>query len=113
MAISKIDAIYLYTDMTWEEGEKTDSTQARAYLDAEGVEYILLNYADPAQHEDATSPLRTWGFIDGYHDIKAFPFVIYTEVHDDMSMTKWPKVLLYGLDAIIESNISDLYKLGR
>lgn len=113
MAITKIDAIYLHTDMTWAEGEDTDSTKARNYLDAEGVEYILLNYADPAQHEDATSPLRTWEFVDGYHDVRAFPFVIYTEVHDDRSMVNWPKVMIYGLNDIIQSNISDLYKLGR
>lgn len=113
MAITKIDAIYLHTDMQWVEGEDTDSTKARAFLDTNGVEYILLNYADASQHEAAIAPLRNWQFVDGIHDVQDFPFVIYTEVHDDKPLVEWPKVLLYGLDAITTSNIADLFKLGR
>lgn len=115
MAITKIDSIYLYTDLTWAEGEVSDSTKAQKYLDDNGIQYIHLNYADPTQHEAALAPLRTWLFSDGllHEEIKAFPLVIYTECHDDMESAMYPKVLLYGLDAIKDSNITDLYELGR
>lgn len=114
MAITKIDSIYLYTDLTWAEDEVSDSVEARKYLDDNGVEYIHLNYADPTQHEAALSPLRTWLFTDGLHEeINEFPLVIYSEVHDDIPSALYPKVLLYGLDAIKDSNITDLYQLGR
>jgi hypothetical protein len=42
-----------------------------------------------------------------------FPFVVYTEVHDDIDTEFQPKVIIYGLDAIKQSNIATLYKLGR
>lgn len=114
MAITKIDSVYLYTDLTWAEDEVSDSVDAKKYLEDNGVEFIHLNYADPAQHEAALAPLRTWLFADGQHqEISNFPLVIYTEVHDDMESAYYPKVLLYGLDAIKESNLTDLYQLGR
>ena len=114
MAITKIDSIYLYTNLTWAEGETSDSVEARKYLDDNGVQYIHLNYADPAQHEAALAPLRTWMFSDGLHtEITDFPFIIYSEVHDDMDSSMYPKVLIYGLDAIKQSNLTDLYQLGR
>ena len=53
-------------------------------------------------------------FKDGQHpEIQAFPFVIYTECDYSQPMHTWPKVLVYGADAIKSAGLSDLYKLGR
>jgi hypothetical protein len=114
MAITKIDSIYLYTNLTWAEDEVSDSVEAKKYLEDNGVQFIHLNYADPVQHEAALAPLRTWLFADGQHEeITEFPLVIYSEVHDDLETAFYPKVLLYGLDAIKDSTLTDLYQLGR
>jgi hypothetical protein len=113
MAITKIDDIYLYTDLSWDPSEVSESVDAKAFLDACGLTYIHLNYADPEQHPFVFDPLSSWSFSDGSHKIETFPFVIYTEIHDDLSPAKYPKVLLYGLDEIENSNLTELYQLGR
>lgn len=113
MSITKIDDIYLYTDLDWTPDQIGESVDAKSYMDTTGINYIHLNYADPAQHHDAISPLNSWGFSDGSHTIDKFPFIIYTEIHDDLSPSAYPRVLLYGLEAIKNSNLVELYQLGR
>ena len=113
MTIQKIDSIYLYTDMTWAPGETGPSVEARDHMDSLGVPYTLMNYADPEQHEAALDPLRDWPMIGMPDALEAFPFVIYTEVHDDIEADSQPRVILYGVDAIKQSNVATLYKLGR
>jgi hypothetical protein len=113
MAIQKIDSIYLYTDMTWAANETCPSVEARNHMDSLGLPYTLMNYADPEQHEAALGPLRDWQMIGMPDALEAFPFVVYTEVHDDIETDRQPKVIIYGIDAIKQSNIASLYKLGR
>jgi hypothetical protein len=113
MAIIKIDDIYLYTDIQEENNEQTESVNARAFMDSLGINYTNLNYSDTFQHDLNFIALSTWIFIDGQYEIKSFPFVIYTEIHDDLSPANYPKVLLYGLNEINDSNLLELYTLGR
>jgi hypothetical protein len=133
MAITKIEQIYLYTDQVFEgvtvptppdkidmadidvpAPADNDSAKAIAWLAEHGItDYVNLNYGDPSTHADCFTPLNTWPFIGKTEDIAAFPFVYYTEVHDDLPANSMPMVLLYGLDAIKNSNLSDLYQLGK
>ena len=113
MAIQKIDSIYLYTGMTWAPDETGSSVEARDHMDSLGIPYMHMNYADPEQHEAALSPLRDWAMVGMPDSLDEFPFVVYTEVHDDIDTEFQPKVIIYGLDAIKQSNIATLYKLGR
>lgn len=116
MSMTKIDAIYLYTDFQWDSNEVTESTEAKKFLDDNGIQYTLLNYAIKEDHENCLAPLRSWAFSNiegGTHSFEKFPFVIYTEVHDDLPIDQMPRVLLFGIDAIKESNIVELYQLGR
>ena len=113
MAITKIEQIYLYTDQV-PDAENTDSTKAIAWFAEQGItDFVNLNYADASVHQDCFTPLNTWSFIGKTEDIAAFPFVYYTEVHDDLPANSMPMVLLYGLDAIKNSNLSDLCQLGK
>ena len=133
MAIVKIEQIYLYTDQAPkprpttpppEGGEvveaeapvpdDSDSAKAIAWFAEQGItDYVNLNYSDPSVSAKCFEPLNSWTFIGKTEDIAAFPFVYYTEVHDDLPANSMPVVLLYGLDAIKNSNLSDLYQLGK
>jgi hypothetical protein len=120
MAITKIEQIYLYTDQVFdvETGtfgpEDSDSTKAIAWFAEQGItDYVNLNYPDTSAHPDCFTPLNSWAFIGKPDDIAAFPFAYYTEVHDDLPANSMPMVFLYGFDEIKNSNLSDLYQLGK
>jgi hypothetical protein len=120
MAIIKIEQIYLYTDQVYDKETgalgpaDSDSTKAIAWFAEQGItDYVNLNYSNSESHADCLTPLNSWAFIGKTEDITAFPFAYYTEVHDDLPVNNMPTVLLYGLDAIQNSNLSDLYQLGK
>ena len=133
MALTKIDAIYLSTCITyvqvptmvvapdgaevaamkWVEDPTSDSYKAKAYLDSLGIKYNWLNYADPAQHVEVFPPLNDWIFEDGQHTFNAFPFLIFTKCDDVLPLDQWPRAVIMGLQAIQSSNIAELYALGR
>ena len=108
MSIIKIEKIYLYTDQT------DDSANALSWFaENEITDFVNLNYPDPTTHQNCFNPLNTWTFADGLHTFTAFPFVHYTEVHDDLPEYNMPVVLLKDLSSITSSNLAELYKLGR
>lgn len=120
MAIVKIEQIHLYTGQVFDVETKlpvvadSDSAKAIAWFAEQGItDFTHLNYGDPTVHADCFAPLNTWSFLGKTEDIAAFPFVYYTEVHDDLPANNMPMVLLYGLDAIQNSNLSDLCQLGK
>ena len=126
MAIIKIEQIYLYTNQQFtltiaDDGtgiettdQTTDSAKALALFAANGItNFVSLNYPDTAGHQDCFSPLNTWVFSNTTDTISSFPFAYYTEVHDDLPVNQMPMVLLNGLQAIENSNIAELYKLGQ
>lgn len=99
-----IKNIYLYTGLTPTGGN--DSATAKAWLDGLSIEYQNLWYGDAAQHQDVFDAINTWGV----GTVSDFPFVIYDELHDDYtSVTQ----ALIGLDAILESNLAELYALNH
>ena len=85
------------------------------WLNDNGVKYTVLNYpGDTAYNPGPLENLSTWEFANGRRiDFQAYPFIIYTEMHDDLPINDWPKVCLYGRDEIFNSNIIELYQLGR
>lgn len=102
----KIRKIYLYAGKT-EQGE-AHSALAKEWLDNNAVPYQYLWYGDPAQHSEVFSALATWRF--GFPvEITDFPFVIYNEIHDNGDIITQ---CLYGLDAIVNSNLKELVELG-
>ena len=119
MSIVRIEQIYLNTDQTYDEEGltdlTTDSAKAIQWLAENGItDYVNLNYADPSVHADCFAPLNTWYFENcGNHTFTAFPFLYYTEVHDDRPVNQMPIILHYGLDEIKNSNLIELYQLGR
>jgi len=95
---------------------------AQKFFEENDVPVVLMNYhGSEAILEAALEPLRTWRFANkvtdtnkyGTFDFQEFPFLIYTEVHDDLSPSQYPKIVLYGYDEIVDSNILELYQLGR
>lgn len=114
--LTKISSIYLYTGIQVPAIPNSDSSKAKAHMDEilEG-KYIWLNYADPNQFSQVFEPISTWFFanIDGTMNVERFPFVIYTEEHDDLDSAYWPRIILYGLDEIKEAGLEALYQLGR
>ena len=126
MSIIKIEEIYLYTGQKWIEGtnpdgsfawvidRSTDCGKAIQWLEDNGItDYTLMNYQDSELHEDCFAPLRTWNFSGRQHDFGEFPFLYYTEVHDDRPSRSMPIVLLFGLEEITNSNLPELYKLDK
>jgi hypothetical protein len=108
--LQRIDDICLYTGDMGDQQVAADCAAAKAWLIANGITFADMWYGDPAQHEDCMSPLRGW--FPG-ETITAFPFVIYTEVHDDLPPSQFPRFLIYGRAAIEASNLADLFLLGR
>lgn len=118
MSLVRIDDIQLYTNFNWDNGvvEKPGFECMTAYnfLNENGVVYEHMNYGGDSDFPGSLPALSTWTFAgDRQITFETYPFVIYTEVHDDLSPSQYPKVLLYGNDEIINSNIAELYQLGR
>jgi hypothetical protein len=119
MSLIRIEQIYLYTDQAYDEDgltdPNTDSAKAIQWLqDNSIIDYTHLNYADPQYHPDCFAPLNTWYFSNRpNHTLTAFPFLYYTEVHDNLPVNQMPMVLLDGLDEIKNSNLAELYQLGK
>lgn len=80
----KIEEVYLYTTL--------DHTHAECYamkqwLDSNNVRYTNLHY--PAEmKEEVFAPLNTWW--EGV-TFKDFPLLVYTEVHDEIPVSRSPR----------------------
>ena len=108
MALIKIDDVFLYTGLS---ETATDSYNAKKWIDEQGIKYEFMHYGDEIQHAELFAALSTWW--PDQPAITAFPFIVYTEIHDDLSPRNYPKVCIRGLAAIQESTLPQLYKLGR
>jgi len=125
MSIVRIDQTFTQETFTdpdtgkqgfrWVTDPNTDSAKAIQWLADNGItDYTNLNYADPTVHQDCFTPLNSWNFANREnHTFTAFPFLYYIEVHDDKPANQMPMILHYGLDEIENSNLAELYQLGR
>ena len=112
MTLKLIDEVYLYTSSKPEDA--IASRELVAWFDHSGIPYSHLNYA---VHEPCLDALNTWWQFDEDTGIKqepltGFPFVVYTEVHSDKTVSYLPRKYIYGKDSIIEQ-LPSLYALGR
>lgn len=113
----KIDSIYLSTGFPDDSG---DSSKAKRFLDQNGVKYTHLHYGNEDQWEQVFNAFSTWedyvsdkeGNVDKSqtikHEVTAFPILHYDIVNDDYTRTR---VVVPGLDAILDSNIVALSKV--
>ncbi len=109
--LTKIDDIHLYTcDAITPNTECAAAVQY--FADNSVIDYTLLNYADPTQHADCLAPINTW-WHNGEPEVTGFPFVIYTEIHDNLPPSRYPLVAIQGLDNITNSTFAEIYQLGR
>lgn len=113
MSIVKIDDLYLYSSFA---KDVVASFQAKKYLEENGLienrDYVHLIYNNSEDHDMIFSNLGTWDFVDGRHAFSSFPFLIYTEIHDDLKPSQFPKIVRKGVDEI-KAGIAELFKLGR
>lgn len=106
MALTKIDDIYFYNGIT-DTAQKT--WEMKKYLIDNNIAFINMQYGDDSQFEDVFSSLSSWFNID----IINFPILTYTEVHDDLPPSQYPKKCLLSVEELISNNFIDLYKIGR
>lgn len=114
MAVSKIDEVFVYT---YPAGNPLETQELYAFLDHSGIPYSKLEYNDSAQHQEVFNALNTWWQVDldtgiTQTPVSNFPFVVYTEIHSDKTVSYLPRKYLLGKDEII-AKLPDLYKLGR
>jgi hypothetical protein len=107
MAITKLDDINLYTGLT---EDAHACWEMKKFLTDNGVKHQVLHYSDDAQHPQVFGPLSTW-----WEDTKftKFPILIYTEVHDDLSVSQYPRRYFTDLEVLKASNFLELYNLGK
>lgn len=98
----KIIQVHLYTANTNEEA----CNQAKQWLDNNGVEYTHLHYGDESQHSDVFTALNSWFGTN----FSQFPIVVYDEIYDDQPSQR---AFIYGTTALTQSNLAELYQLGR
>lgn len=104
MSITGITDLYLYSDAT------PASSEAREYLDSNGIEYTDLCYRDPSQHNICLDALRTW-WPDDFGDTE-IPLLVYTEVDDSIAdPVHYNKRFIKGED-LPDSEIVELYLMG-
>ena len=101
-----IASIYLYTGLS---ETASLSYEAKKWLEDNQINFNHLHYADDKQFKSVFDALNTW-FPESATPITEFPFIVYDERHHDYSVITR---LLYGLEAIKTSNISELTLLGN
>jgi hypothetical protein len=100
MAIQKLEEIYLYVSEVAE--NPAENIQAHAFMDHSGLPYTRLFYNDASQHPEVLSAVNSWFTApqNQLPPVTKFPFLVYTEVHDDIPARSSPVRYLEGIDAI-------------
>jgi hypothetical protein len=102
MAIKKIEEVYLYyTDLP---GMVEKNFNAAIALDKANISFQRMQYGIGADLDELLKALNTW-WKQPYVtlpplSIDSFPFIVYTEVHDDIPARLSPVKFVEGLDAI-------------
>lgn len=112
MAITKIEEVFLYVR---DGGDNVaENIEAMAFMDRSGVPFTKMFYFDAAQSQQTMDVLNTWwtNRADEHKlpPVTKYPFLIYTEVRDDISARNSPIKYLEGLDEI--KKIVDIYAIN-
>ena len=103
MAIVKIEEVYLYFSGVTDDA--AENLSAAAFLDHSGIEFTRLLYNDAEQCKQVLDAVNTWwtierDFAPALPPVTRYPFLVYTEVHDNIPARYSPVRYLEGLDAI-------------
>ena len=114
MAIVKIEEIYLYFSGATDDA--AENIQAAAFMDHSGIPYTKLLYGDAAQCAEVLTAVNTWwtlerDFAPALPPVTKYPFLVFTEVHDNVPASYSPVRYLEGLDAI--KTFADIYATYR
>jgi len=105
MAITKIDDVFLYVGIT---DGVTEANNIKKWLVANNIKYTLLFYGDDAQHADVIGALNSWWPGASIVD---FPILVYTEIHDDLPPSQYPRKYFQTLVDLQGSNFLSTYTL--
>jgi hypothetical protein len=102
MAVKKIEEVYLYyTDLP---GTVEKNITALIALDKSSIPFTKMFYNESADFDALINSLNTWWQYP-YANLSpltmdSFPFVVYTEVHDDIPARMSPVKYVSGQEAI-------------
>lgn len=100
MAITKIEEVHLYTAEAVD--NQAEMIKAKAFMDKSEIPYINLNYNDAATLQEILDNVNTWWARPDINlpPVERFPFLTYTEVHDDIPARYSPVKYKQGLAEI-------------
>jgi hypothetical protein len=107
MALTKIVDCCLYVGLTQ---DAQACYEFKKWLEDNNVEYQLLMYSYDNQHSEVFTALSSW-WPDT--QISAFPVLVYTEIHDDLSPMMYPRKYFKTVTDIQASEFLTQYALGR
>jgi len=107
MALTKIVDCYLYSGFTEDSQACYDF---KKWLEDNNVEFQLLFYSDNAQHASVFDALNSWW---PGAELNSFPIFVYTEMHDDLTPSVYPRKYFKTLADIQASEFLTQYQLGR
>lgn len=102
MSIVKIEEVFLYASTVADNA--AENLQAMAALDHSSIPYIRLIYNDPQQNEEVFNAVNSWWTRPDVDlpPVGSFPFVVYTEVMDNIPVRHSPVKYKAGVDGINE-----------
>lgn len=100
MALVKIEEVYLYTKDGFQ--DVPEMLKAKAFMDKTGIPYTHLNYNDQGGAEETLRSVNTWWSRPDINlpPVEKYPFITYTEVHDDIPARYSPVKYKQGLENI-------------
>lgn len=100
MAIVKIEEVFLYTSEYV--GDAIQNIQANAFMEKSGVPYTKLFYNELNQSNEVLNTVNTWFARPDVNlpPLETYPFIVYTEVHDDIPARYSPVKYVSGKENI-------------
>lgn len=100
MAVVKIEEVTLY--VATPVSNVTENLEAVGFMDHSGIPYVKLQYNDASQLPDVLTGVNTWWTRPdvALPPLEGFPFLVFTEVHDNIPARYSPVKYVAGLDAI-------------
>lgn len=108
--LTRIDDIHLYMGMT---ADAAECYEAKKFLVDNGIAFVPYMYGDDSAHAGLFEALTSWNMPGAPAQIAKFPFLTYTEVHDNLPPSQYPRICVYGAAALRNSDIVTKYKIGR
>jgi hypothetical protein len=102
MSIIKLEEVYLYTSDVTE--NSTENIEAKAFMDHSTIPYKTLIYNNIEHTVEVMNSVNTWWNTGNptmqREPLTKYPFLVYTEVHDDIPARFSPVKALEGLESI-------------